>query len=170
MVHENSLLFIMSCCILIIRSLIINVFVCYLCIEYNLCLFIITVFFVDYQLQSTNTCTSGNAASKIETKSNPFDILKRHTSEILDAISDPIKLANDLSSIDLLTHQVKDDVLTTPESRYLKASKIVNEIQRCIKVYNDEQKLTSFCIILKKQKGNWALSRISDEMMKELNC
>ena len=132
---------------------------------------IIIIFFVDLELQSTSTCTSGNTASKIETKSNPFDILKRHTSEILDAISDPIKLANNLSSVDLLTHQVKDDVLTTPESRYLKASKLVNEIQRCIKVYNDEQKLTSFCIILiKKQKGNWALSRISDEMMKELNC
>jgi len=88
--------------------------------------------------------------SKISTRptklSSPYDILKKHTPELLGVISNPDKLANDLSSVDLITHQVKDDVLTTQSfSRYQKCSKLLNEIQRSLRAFNEEERLKLFC-------------------------
>ena len=110
---------------------------------------------------------------KLQTKSDfkdssPHDVLKRHTSELLGAIPDPDKLANDLSSVDLISDRVKDDVLTTLGiSRYQKCSTLLNEIQRSLKVYNELEKLLVFCRVLREQ-NYCTLSRLCDDMLKQL--
>ena len=83
-------------------------------------------------------------------------------------ISGPDKLANDLSSVDLISDQVKDDVLTTLGiSRYQKCSILLNEIQKSLNVFNERERLISFCEVL-KQQNDWTLSRICDDMMRQL--
>ena len=65
----------------------------------------------------------------------PFNVLKRHFSEILDLLSDPNRLANDLWGVDLISNVVKDNIISTPSvPRYEKASKLLNEVQRSLKV------------------------------------
>ena len=91
-------------------------------------------------------------------------------SEMLGVISDTERLANDLSSADLISYQVKDDVITTPISRYQKASKLLNEIERSLRVQVLDNRgiLISYCEVLKKQKKS-TLKRIADDMLKELS-
>ena len=91
-------------------------------------------------------------------------------SEMLGVISDTERLANDLSSVDLISYQVKDDVITTTLSRYQKASKLLNEIERSLRVQVLDNRgiLISYCEVLKKQK-NPALTRIAENMLKELS-
>ena len=91
-------------------------------------------------------------------------------SEMLGVISDTERLANDLSSVDLISYQVKDDVITTNLSRYQKASKLLNEIERSLRgqVLDNRGILISYCEVLKKQK-NSTLKRIADDMLKELS-
>ena len=118
-----------------------------------------------------STTLSGNTSNtKLDTKSSsPYDIVKRHTSELLDVISGPDKLANDLSSVDLISDHVKDDVLTTLGiSRYQKCSILLNEIQKSLNVFNERENLISFCEVL-KQQNEWTLSRLSDDMMRQLD-
>ena len=118
-----------------------------------------------------STTLSGNTShTKLDTKSSsPYDILKRHTSELLGVISGPDKLANDLSSVDLISDWVKDHVLTTLGiSRYQKCSILLNEIQKSLNVFNERERLISFCDVL-KQQNDWTLSRLSDDMMRQLD-
>ena len=100
--------------------------------------------------------------------SSPYDVLRRHTSEILNVIPQPEKLANDLSSVCLISAHFADDVLTNQcQSRYLKSSKLLTEIQRSLKVFNDEEKFKLFCNVLKQQNHS-PLSKICNTMLKEL--
>ena len=85
-------------------------------------------------------------------------------SEMLGVISDTEKLANDLSSADLITYQVKDDVITTNLSRYQKASKLLNEVERSLRVFNKPEKLISYCDALTRQE-NPDLIRIAQHML-----
>ena len=91
-------------------------------------------------------------------------------SEMLGVISDTERLANDLSSVNLISYQVKDDVITTNLSRYQKASKLLNEIERSLRVQVLDNRgiLISYCEVLKKQK-NQALKRIADDMLMALS-
>ena len=97
----------------------------------------------------------------------PFNIFKRHMGEMLEVISDTERLANDLSLADFITDFVKDQVITTVLSRYEKASKLLNEVQRSLKVFNKPEMLTLYCEVLEKQK-NPALKMIAQDMLKEL--
>ena len=99
--------------------------------------------------------------------SNPHHILKSHFTSILDAISNTTMLANDLSSVNLITDTVKDKVLTTTNlSRYERASMLMNEVQRSLKVFNKPETLASFCNVLKKQ--SIAADRVANTMLREL--
>ena len=101
-------------------------------------------------------------------ESSPFRIFKRHMSEMLDVISDTDRLANNLSIDDLVSYPVKDNVLSTPSlSRYQRASKLLNEIERSLKTFDEPKTLAKFCHVLKKQH-NPILTKISAKMMKEL--
>ena len=86
---------------------------------------------------------------------------------MLGVISDTERLANDLSSADLISYLVKDDVLTTNLSRYQKASKLLNEIERSLLAINKSETLTSYCEVLKKQT-NPTLTRIARNILMEL--
>ena len=98
----------------------------------------------------------------------PFNILKRHFSEILDVVSDPNRLANDLWGVDLISNVVKDNIISTPSvPRYEKASKLLNEVQRSLKVNNNPETLISLCRVLTNQ-NNSVISMICKTMMKEL--
>ena len=88
-------------------------------------------------------------------------------SEMLGVISNTERLATDLFSVDLVPYPVKDDVITTSLSRYQKASKILNEIERSLRDFNKPETLRSYCEVLKQQK-NSALKRIADDILKEL--
>ena len=98
----------------------------------------------------------------------PFNILKRHFSEILDVVSDPNRLANDLWGVNLISNVVKDNIISTPSvPRYEKASKLLNEVQRSLKVNENPETLISLCKVLTNQ-NNSVISMICKTMMKEL--
>ena len=98
----------------------------------------------------------------------PFKILKRHFSEILDVVSDPNRLANDLWGVDLISNIVKDNIISTPSvPRYEKASKLLNEVQRSLKVNENPATLISLSKVLTNQK-NSVISMICKAMMIEL--
>ena len=98
----------------------------------------------------------------------PFNIPKRHFSEILDVVSDPNRLANDLWGVDLISNVVKDNIISTPSvPRYDKASKLLNEVQRSLKVNENPEILISLCKVLTNQ-NNSVISMICKTMMKEI--
>ena len=89
---------------------------------------------------------------------------------MLGVISDPDteRLPNDLLSANLIPYSVKDDLISTKHlSRYQKASKLLNEIERSLRDLNTPEILENLCLVLKKQK-NQALKRMAGEMLKEL--
>ena len=118
---------------------------------------------VSEETQSSYTQTSCEPSQL-----TPFNILKRHFSEILDVVCDPNRLANDLWGVDLISNVVKDNIISTPSvPRYEKASKLLNEVQRSLKVSKNPQTLITFCRVLTNQK-NTVISMICKTMMKEL--
>ena len=99
----------------------------------------------------------------------PHHILKRHTSELHESISEPDKLATDLWSAGLLADPVKDNILNTVGlSRLQKTTKLLDEVYRPLKVFNTADMLVKFCKVLKRQQ-NPGLSRISDDILKQLS-
>ena len=112
-----------------------------------------------------NISYTGGHVFGVYSSSQPHEILKAHLSKILDAVTEPDRLANDLSSADLISGHVADSVLNTPTlSRYDKASRLLEEFQRLLKVSNDIQKLDSFCTVLNKQ-DNPVLKPIANEIL-----
>ena len=60
--------------------------------------------------------------------SQQHEILKAHLPKILDAVTDPDRLANYLSSVDLISGPVSHSVLNTQSlSRYDKAYRMLEE-------------------------------------------
>ena len=89
---------------------------------------------------------------------------------MLGVISDPDteRLPNDLSSANLIPYSIKDDLISTKGlSRYQKASKLLNEIERSLRNLNTPETLEKLCLVLMKQE-NQALKRMGGEMLKEL--
>ena len=83
-------------------------------------------------------------------------------------VSDPNRLANDLWGVDLISNVVKDNIISTPSvPRYEKASKLLNEVQRSLKVNENPETLISLCKVLTNQ-NNSVISMICKTMMKEL--
>ena len=82
--------------------------------------------------------------------------------------SDTERLPNDLTSVNLIPYSIKDDLISTKGlSRYQKASKLLNEIERSLRNLNTPETLEKFCLVLKKQE-NQGLKRMAGEMLKEL--
>ena len=89
---------------------------------------------------------------------------------MLGVISDPDteRLPNDLLSANLIPYSVKDDLISTKYlSRYQKASKLLNEIERSLRNLNTPEILENFCLVLRTQE-NPALKRMAGEMLKKL--
>ena len=69
---------------------------------------------------------------------------------------------------DLIAGSVATKVLTTPNfDQYKKASMLVNEIHKSLRVFNDPEKLVNFCVVLKRQ-GDPDLVKIAESMLEEL--
>ena len=131
------------------------------------------MFNIDLHLASTSGRAqsiddSCKQVSGVPDRTTPFNVLKRHFSEILDVVSDPNRLANDLWGVDLISNVVKDNIITTASvPRYEKASKLLNEAQRSLKVNDNPETLISMCKVLTNQ-NNSVISMICKTMMKEL--
>ena len=91
---------------------------------------------------------------------------------MLDTISDPdtSRLANNLSVVDLISYSVKDRVITQNLDRYDRASLLLNEIDRSLRLEHTNKPtiLRTFCGVLKTQ-DNQNLSTIAQHMLDELN-
>ena len=98
----------------------------------------------------------------------PSIILKRRTSQLVNAIGDPDKLAVAMWSKDLLTDHFNDKLKTTPElSRFRKADMIMSEFYRAVSTVNGSELLKTFCTVLKEQEDP-ILSNIADEILQKL--
>ena len=65
---------------------------------------------------------AGGHVFGVYSTSQPHEILKAYLSKILNAVTEPDRLANDLSSVDLISGHIAHSVLITPTlSRYDKA-------------------------------------------------
>ena len=98
---------------------------------------------------------------------SPHDILKSHLTQLLDVITDPERLANDLSAADLIAGPVKNKVLELSNTNYSKASILVNEVFKSLKVFKKTEIVIKFCDILKSQ-DNANLVRIANSILREL--
>ena len=121
-----------------------------------------------------NVSYTGGPVFGVYSTSQPHEILKAYLSyKILDAVTEPDRLANHLSSVHLISGPVADSVLNTPGlSRYDKASRLLEEFQHLLKVSSDIRKLVSFCDILNKQ-DNPVLTLVANEILtysKNRNC
>ena len=115
------------------------------------CVFIITVVSLD-----------------VPTTVSPYKILKSNLTDLLEVISVPDKLANDLLANNLIGASLQKEVLTTPNlSQYAKASKLVNKVLHSLETFDDCKTLVKFCDILKKQDDP-DLCRIANTMLREL--
>ena len=84
-------------------------------------------------------------------------------------VCDPNRLSNDLWGVNLISNVVKDNIISTPSvPRYEKASKLLNEVQRSLKVNENPETLISLCRVLRNQ-NNSVISMICKTMMKELS-
>ena len=96
---------------------------------------------------------------------SPHHIVKSQLSRLIQAISVPERLADDLFTNDLISHPVRNKVLTTPNLSQTDKARILMEDFLCyLSIFNETQKLVSFCSVLTRQ-DNPILTRISKEML-----
>ena len=78
-------------------------------------------------------------------------VLHKYRADIVDKVSDPHRLAEQLHSNDLITGAVARDILTTQGiSDYRKACIVMNDVERNLSVGNAVQKFAILCEILKR--------------------
>ena len=94
--------------------------------------------------------------------------MKPHVPHLLGLIANPDKLVNQLSSYGLISEEIKDEMLNEPSlSRFKKASRLLNEVQRVLELSSDPKMLKSFCYTLKEQDDP-ALNGVADTMLNQL--
>ena len=135
-------------------------------------LFILSVLFLLQVVSSEHI----RGYSSVSIKSfTPAQVLKIHTPQLLNALSDPhiSKLTNDLWAVDLLSDIAKDEIITNLSlSRYRKASFMMNEVQRQVQDKetsgSDFEKFEKLCDVLKIQDDS-ALLRIAEKMTSKIS-
>ena len=96
-------------------------------------------------------------------------IVKKYSAEILVAVTDIDKLANDLWCGSFITHGGKDDVLNTPGLfPSQRIAHLVLELYVILSFSNTGDRFVAVCTVLKKQ-NNTELTRITDVMLNELS-
>ena len=109
--------------------------------------------------------SSGTVRQKRFGVQSPHDIIKTQLPKLVNAITAPEKLANNLYSADLISDSIKTKVLTTPGlSQYDKASILMEEVLCSLSTFNDHQTLVSFCTVLSVQDDP-ILKRLSEEII-----
>ena len=100
----------------------------------------------------------------------PYKVFQKHFSSLVKLISDPIMLANELWSAELVSSPVKEDVLT---SRYLsvthQSSLLLNDFSKSLLIPKEDQVafLEKFCKVLHNQDTP-GLSRIANQLLHEI--
>ena len=98
----------------------------------------------------------------------PSNVFQQYKQSLLLGISCTERLANDLCHADLVSDQVRDEVITTPNlSRFQRANRLLSNFEQYLKTYNEIKSLTSFCDVL-KQQDDPTVARISDEILEML--
>lgn len=103
--------------------------------------------------------------------STSMDILRRHSSQLIKAISNnPSLVANELFSASLISSDLRSDILTTTGvSDYNKSSKLVlsieTELEARLEVSNQDQYLTGICHVLQKHQ---TLKSIATAILQQL--
>ena len=98
------------------------------------------------------------------------EILQQNFSDLLEAVPNPVKLANDLWTAQMISLTVKNDVLNNRwMSDYEKASKLLNEATKLLKAFsqNPDRQMKDFktlCQVLQRQ-GDPVLSSLVDSML-----
>ena len=81
-------------------------------------------------------------------------IVKKHTVALAQVITDPYTLANGMWSSNLITDQVREDILFTQGvSDQHKTNKLLTELYHSCTVKSADDILTTFCDILKTQSN-----------------
>ena len=101
------------------------------------------------------------------------EILQQNFSDLLEAVPNPVKLANDLWAAQMISLAVKNDVLSNKGMcDYDKASKLLNEATKLLKAFsrNPDRQMKDFkalCKVLQRQ-GDPVLSSLVDSMLEAL--
>ena len=113
-------------------------------------------------------CVIGITATTISHIDLPHNILKPHIPHLLGLIPNPNKLAKQLSSYGIISEKIKDEMLNEPSlSRFKKASRLLNEVQRVLELSSDPKMLKSFCYTLKEQDDP-ALNGVADTILNQI--
>ena len=101
--------------------------------------------------------------------SSPVDVLRKHCSAVQDIVSDPERLADHLYSKDLISYEVKDEILTTLGlSRLKKARIIMNEVQRNLMTGDQVLQFSILCETLKEIDSTDVMNKIVREMERDI--
>ena len=101
------------------------------------------------------------------------EILQQNFSNLVEAVPNPVKLANDLWTAQMISLSVNNDVLSNRGmSDYEKASKLLNETTKLLKAFNQNpdrqmKDFTALCQVLQRQ-DNPVLSSLVDSMLQAL--
>ena len=101
------------------------------------------------------------------------EILQQNFSNLVEAVPNPVKLANDLWTAQMISLSVNNDVLSNRGmSDYEKASKLLNETTKLLKAFNQnpDRQMKDFkalCQVLQRQ-DNPVLSSLVDSMLQAL--
>ena len=101
------------------------------------------------------------------------EILQQNFSNLVEAIPNPVKLANDLWTAQMISLPVNNEVLSNRGmSDYEKASKLLKETTKLLKAFsqNPDRQMKEFkalCQVLQRQ-GDPVLSSLVDSMLEAL--
>ena len=96
-------------------------------------------------------------------------MFRNHFTTLADVISNPVRLANHLSSEKLIPQQIATDISNiTGRTDYEKATTLLNEVDRLLRASKTQQRQTmlDFCKVLCDQDSP-ALTRLAMEMLTE---
>ena len=97
-------------------------------------------------------------------------VFRRCSATLADVISNPVRLANHLSSADLIPQQIATDISNiTGRTDYEKATTLLNEVGKLLrasKTQQQRQTMLDFCKVLCDQDSP-ALTRLATEMLTE---
>ena len=96
-------------------------------------------------------------------------VFRRCSATLADAISNPVRLANHLSSANLIPQQIATDISTvTGRTDYEKAMTLLNEVRKLLKTSKTQQRqmMLDFCKALCDQDSP-ALTELAREMLTE---
>lgn len=91
-------------------------------------------------------------------------MIRENSPRLVDLITDPDRLTDELWAAKFIGNTVKDTILTTNLSNMAKARKLVHEVYVYFCECDDRQKMETFCNILRKT-CNPAIERVIDEIL-----